>query len=178
MRGDEPGPRIAYLEGELELMTPSKHHERVKSFIGRLVETYAVETGLDLSPYGGWLLKEELQEAGAEPDECYIIGPAQDNERPDLVIEVVWTSGRLDKLEIYRRLGVREVWWWTAKRLELYVLRGKRYVRARRSAVLPDLDLGLLMSFLDRPSVTQAIRAYRTALAGAPAGGQAGRRRR
>ena len=31
MRGDRPVPRIAFLEGVLELMRPSKEHERIKS---------------------------------------------------------------------------------------------------------------------------------------------------
>ena len=38
MRGDHSAPRIAYLEGELEIMSPSRSHEAIKSLIGRLVE--------------------------------------------------------------------------------------------------------------------------------------------
>jgi hypothetical protein len=56
LRGDAPVPRVAYLQGVMELMTPSKDHERIKSYVGRLVEAYALERGLDLSPYGGWTL--------------------------------------------------------------------------------------------------------------------------
>lgn len=93
LRGDAPVPRMAYLQGAMELTTPSKEHERIKSYLGRLVEAYALERGLDLSPYGGWTLKDDPKEAGAEPDECYIIGPDQSRDRPDLAIEVVWTSG-------------------------------------------------------------------------------------
>ena len=33
-----------------------------------------------------------------------------DKEIPELAIEVVYTSGGIDILKIYRRLGVKEVW--------------------------------------------------------------------
>lgn len=33
-------------------------------------------------------------------------GTARSNsDRPDIAVEVIWTSGGLDKLEIYRKLG-------------------------------------------------------------------------
>ena len=165
LRGDAPVPRMAYLEGALELMSPSKEHERIKSYLGCLVEAYALERGIDLSPYGAWTLKSPPNQSGLEPDECYLVGD-QDKEAPDLAIEVVWTSGGLDKLEIYRRLGIGEVWFWKASRIEVHVLRQQRYERTERSSLFPDLDLDLLCSFLDRPTASEAIRAYRTALGG------------
>lgn len=164
LRSEAPVPRMAYLEGALELMSPSKDHERVKSFIGRLVETYALERGIDLSPYGAWTLKSAPKEAGAEPDECYIVGSDQSKEIPDLAIEVVWTSGGIDKLEIYRRLGIGEVWFWKEGRIEIHVLRHDHYEATDRSVLFPDLDMGLLCTFLDRPTAIQAVRAFRDAL--------------
>jgi mRNA interferase MazF len=47
------------------------------------------------------MLKGAPELAGVEPDECYIVGPDQDTDRPDLVIEVIWTSSSIDKLEIW-----------------------------------------------------------------------------
>jgi Uma2 family endonuclease len=85
-----------------------------------------------------------------------------------LAIEVVWTSGRIDKLAIYRKLGVAEVWYWRRGRIQPYGLRGERYVPLTTSEVLPGLDLELLMSFLDRPTTFEAIRGYREALRFAP----------
>jgi Uma2 family endonuclease len=163
LRGDAPVPRIAYLEGALELMSPSKEHERIKSYIGRLVEAYALEQGIDLSPYGAWTLKSPPNQGGLEPDECYLVGD-QDKLAPDLAIEVVWTSGGIDKLEIYRRLGVGEVWFWKASRIEVHVLRQGLYEATDRSSLLPELDLALLCSFLDRPTALQAVKAFREAV--------------
>ena len=164
LRGDAPGPRIAYLEGAMELMSPSKEHERAKAYIGRLVEAYALERGIDLSPYGGWTLKSAPREAGAEPDECYLVGPDQQRDTPDLAIEVIWTSGGLDKLEIYRRLGVGEVWIWKDGRITVHVLGASGYDRAEHSRLFPDLDLILLCSLMDRPTALQAVRALRDRL--------------
>lgn len=164
LKGESSIPRIAYLSGALELMSPSKDHERIKSLIGRLVEVYALDAGYSFTPYGGWTLKKQVQEAGAEPDECYIVGPDQAAAVPNLVIEVVWTSGGLDKLEIYRRLGVGEFWQWRDGRIEVFILRRGRYVRSARSRLFPDLDLEFLLTFLDRPSASDAMRAFRAAL--------------
>jgi Uma2 family endonuclease len=164
MRGDASAPRMAYLDGALELMSPSKGHERAKSYLGRLVGVFALERDLELSPYGAWTLKGPLELAGVEPDECFIIGPDQDKDRPDLVIEVIWTSGGIDKLEIYRRLKVGEVWSWKDNVLSVHVLSGDRYQTAERSALFPTLDLGLLCTFLDRRSATEAMRDFRDAL--------------
>ena len=164
LRGEASSPRIAFLEGALELMTPSKDHERNKSFLGCLLEAYALERGIDLSPYGSWTLKSAPRQSGAEPDECYLVGADQGRDRPDLAIEVVWTGGGIDKLEIYARLGVGEVWFWREGRIEIHILRGGRYQAAARSALFPDLDIDLLCSFLDRPTALQAVRAFRDAL--------------
>jgi Uma2 family endonuclease len=166
LRGDAPVPRVAYLDGVMELMSPSRDHERIKSYVGCLVEAYALERGIDLSPYGAWTLRQGPKSSGLEPDECYIIGTDQRAERPDLAIEVIWTSGGLDKLEIYRRLEVPEVWVWKEGKLYVHVLRGSAYEQVEQSEQLPGIDLPLLASFLDRPTATQAIRAYRDALRG------------
>lgn len=168
MRGEASSPRMAYLEGVLELMAPSKGHEQTKSYLGRLVEVFALEHDVVLSPYGSWTLKGAPELAGVEPDECYIIGPDQSKERPDLAIEVIWTSGSIDKLEIYRRLRVGEVWFWKNGMLSVHVLSGDRYRTAERSALLPGLDLALLCTFLDRRSATEAMRDFRDALRNRP----------
>ena len=164
LRGDAPVPRISFLDGAMELMSPSKQHERVKSFIGMLIEAYALEVGTDLSPYGAWTLREGPRQAGVEPDECYLIGPDQSRETPDLAIEVIWTSGGIDKLEAYRRLAVPEVWFWKDGAIQVHVLVEGNYRPAQGSDCLPGLDLALLCSFLDLPTAIQAVKAFRVAI--------------
>jgi Uma2 family endonuclease len=165
LKGDARVPRVAYLEGVLELMTPSRSHESLTSWIGRLVEVWCFENDIEFSPLGAWTLEEESEDRAIEPDECYIFGdnPA-DVPRPDLAIEVIWTSGGLDKLDIYRKIGVREVWIWRRGHLKAYSLRGDAYVEVANSEVLPGIDLDELVSFVDRPTASKAIRDYRAAL--------------
>jgi Uma2 family endonuclease len=162
IRGDRAGVRMAYLEGTLELMTPSRDHETLKKTFARLLEAYAEELGIELEGYGSWTLKRRETKRGVEPDECYSIGPA--GEVPDLAVEIVWTSGGLEKLEIYRRLSVREVWRWIDGTITIFALRGDRYERLARSEVLPEVDIDLVCSLLDLPTQTAAVRELRARL--------------
>jgi Uma2 family endonuclease len=164
MRGEKAVPRLTYLEGAIEIMSPSQEHESIKSWIGCLVEAYCLEMNIDISAYGFWTHESKESERGAEPDECYVLGDVQKPERADLAIEVVWTSGGLDKLEVYRKLHVREVWVWKDERIDVFELRGERYERIERSALLPALDLTTLLSFVGVKPMTRAIREYRAAL--------------
>jgi len=169
IRGDRSAPRIAYLEGTLEIMSPSRDHEGLESWIGCLVEVYCLHHGIEFQTYGSWTLKERKEERGVEPDECYVFGTAVP-DRPHLAIEVIWTSGGIDKLKIYRKLGVGEVWVWRRGAIKVYLLRGDAYQEADGSEALAGIDLELLASFLDRPTTSQAIRDYRAVLEAAARG--------
>jgi Uma2 family endonuclease len=164
MRGDHSAPRIAYLEGALEIMSPSLSHEALKSLIGCLVEAWCLEKGIEFKTCGSWTLEKKEVHRGVEPDECYVFGTKPEPERPDLAIEVVWTSGGIDKLEIYRELNVREVWFWRRGRITVHALRGETYEQIPGSEVLSGIDLDDLTRFLDRPTTSQAIRDYRSSL--------------
>ena len=163
MRGDHSAPRISYLEGEVEIMSPSRDHEVIKSRIGRLLEAWCTDRGIEFEAVGSWTIKTKAKRRGAEPDECYIFG-TEKRDRPHLAIEVEWTHGGIDKLAIYEKLGVEEVWFWRKGVIEVYVLTDRELTKTQRSRLLPDLDLELLASMLDRDSLTQAVRDFRNAL--------------
>jgi len=166
IRGDEPAPRLTYLEGVLELMTPSQPHEFIKSMIGRLVEGYCMEKGIGITPYGSWTHESKESDRGIEPDECYVIGDNPEPQRSDLAIEVEWTRGAINKLEVYRQLQVKEVWVWRKKRIEIFVLRDAHYTPSTTSTLLPGIDLDLLVRFIDMRPMTRAVSEYRAALKG------------
>ena len=92
IRGESSGVRIAYLKGELELMSPSKDHELYKKTIARLLECWAEETGVDLNGYGSWTLKERKEESGAEPDECYVVGVRDTHGNAVPGVVVAWSA--------------------------------------------------------------------------------------
>lgn len=163
IRGDHAAPRISYLEGEVEIMSPSEDHEGIKSYIGHLLEMWCADREIHFRPVGSWTVKDQSKKRGAEADECYVFGKEKRN-RPHLAIEVEWTRGGLDKLAIYEKLGVDEVWFWRKGVIEVYVLTEGQFARAERSKFVPDLDLKVLASVLDRDSLTDAIRDFRKAI--------------
>jgi Uma2 family endonuclease len=162
IRGDRAGVRVTYLEGELEIMRPSRTHERLTKLLSRLLEAYADETGLVFEGYGSLTMRNAPKQRGIEPDECYAVGAAK--ESPDLAVEVIWTSGGLDKLDVYRGFGVREVWIWKKNDLKAYELRGGAYVETSDSVVIPGLAPSLIAEFLDCETQTEAVRKLRAAL--------------
>ena len=105
--GDRARYRVTYLEGILEIMSPSRAHELQKKNISRLLEAYFEETRTRFWGLGSTTFRRQEQQGGTEPDACYCLG--EEKTFPDLAIEIVLTSGGLDKLEVYKRLGVQEV---------------------------------------------------------------------
>jgi Uma2 family endonuclease len=163
IRGDRAGVRITYLEGQLEIMSPSRTHEWFKTLISRLLEAYAEEKGIRFDGYGSLTMRNAPRLRGIEPDECYVVGTAK--ETPDLAVEVIWTHGGIDKLEVYRGLAVREVWIWEKTTITVYELRGDAYVEIPRSVVIPGLTPALIEGFLDYDDQTEAVRQLRRAVA-------------
>jgi Uma2 family endonuclease len=167
MRGESSAVRITYLEGEVELISPGRPHETQKKKLARLCEAWAEEKAIMLEGFGSWTLKQREVERGAEADECYVVGRPESDEAiqvPDFAIEVVFTSGGINKLEVYRKLGVREVWFWRGEHLTFHALRGDQYVAIAQSEILPDLDVALIARCMQEPSQTQAVAALRRAL--------------
>jgi Uma2 family endonuclease len=160
---EHAGLRMTYLEGTLELMSVSKKHEEYKKLIARLVEAYAEEMDLDLNGFGAMNLRKKAAKRGLEPDECYALG--QPGKVPDIAIEIVLTSGVVNKLSVYEGLGVPEVWVWESGALSILRLTKRGYEARPRSEVLPDLDVELLASFVEAGvSQTQRVKAFRRAL--------------
>jgi len=159
-----PALRMTYLEGTLELLTTSPEHERLKKIIARLIEAFAEELDLDLNGYGSATFCKEAAARGLEPDDCYCLGELHDV--PDIALEIVLTSGGIDKLKVYQGLGVQEVWFWENQQLSIYSLGDTEagYEAAAMSQLLPQLDPALLASFVDNPNQTQAVKAYRRAI--------------
>jgi Uma2 family endonuclease len=162
IKGDRAGVRVTYLEGQLEIMSPSRTHEMLKTMIARLLEAYADEKGLVFEGYGSLTMRNAPKLRGIEPDECYAVGAAK--ESPDLAVEVIWTHGGLDKLDVYRGLGVREVWIWKKESLKAYELRGNAYVEIAQSVVIPGLTPSFIHEFLDCETQTEAVRKLRASL--------------
>ena len=151
--------RVTYLDGVLEILSPSRRHEGTKKRIATLLEVYFEETDTEYFPLGSTTLRKQERRGGTEPDESYCIGT--EKEFPDLAVEVVFTSGGVDKLAVYQSLGVAEVWFWEKSRFSLHRLRGDKYEPIIKSELLPDLDLALLAEYVQHHNPLSAVKEFR-----------------
>jgi Uma2 family endonuclease len=158
------GVRMTYLRGSLEIMSPSREHEVETKQIARLLELFCLERDIPLYGYRSITLRRERAERGLEPDECYCRD--RDAEVPDVAVEVIVTNPLLDKLEVYRGLGVREVWIYRSRRFELLALHQDSYERVEKSEVFPEIDLAAIAHYAAMPDQHAALRAFRDELRG------------
>ncbi len=156
------GLRITYLDGWIELMTLGEPHELIKSLIGMFLETYFIEMGIEFIPAGSATRRSEEKGTSFEPDESYYLGQKKDN--PDLAIEVILTSGNLQKLEKYRRFQILEVWLWEDNQLMIYCLKNNEYQEVSCSQLLPDLSIDLLVRCVQMSSRLEAMRMFKEGL--------------
>jgi Uma2 family endonuclease len=157
---DSPGIRMTYLKGALEIMSPSRRHEHEKTAIARMIELFALERDVPLRGWGSTTFKREARERGLEPDECYCLGRDL-AEAPDIALEIVVTSGGIDRLAVYRGLGVQEVWIFRDGLFRLHALDGDRYRSIDRSELVPGLDFGAMAELVAIPDQHAAVKAFR-----------------
>jgi Uma2 family endonuclease len=162
---DRAVPRCYFLDGDLEIMTTSNEHERVKTWIGDLLADYFRFKRIRVAPRGQATMRARLKAAGAEPDESWCVG--KERKFPDLVLEIALTSGGLPKLEIYRRMRIPEVWVRRKNRLEIFVLNAKgTYEQKKTSALMPALDIHLLERCVAITDWLDAVEEFSSALRG------------
>ncbi len=164
LRGDNQSvPRLYYLDGDVEIMSTSEEHERIKTWISDFVGDYLLEQDTEIVRRGQATM-QMFEQAGAEPDDAWCIGT--EKEWPDIVLEIALTSGGLDKLELYLRFEVPEVWIWRSDRIEVHALRDDRtgYELLPSSRLLPALSLAAIERCLRMESWRKARKAFRDSL--------------
>jgi Uma2 family endonuclease len=177
-RGERPAPRFTYDRGTLELMSPlTSNHEEDSRNLEFLVRILAGELGVSMRSFGSMTLKREDVQGGAEPDCCFYLRsePLIRGKRrldlgadppPDLVIEVDVTNPTLDKLPVYARFGVPEVWRRHRGLVTVHTLLGERYAESGESGVLRGVtaaDLTRLLGeseSLDSAAWERRVRAW------------------
>jgi Uma2 family endonuclease len=160
---DRPGIRLSFFDGVLEIRKmPGRTHETAKKRLAALIEIYLEFLGLDYTPTGSMTLESEVEQVKREADESYEFAP--NREHPDLAIEIVVTSGGINKLAAYQRLQICEVWFWERENLAIYVLQVDGYQQVERSHLLPDLNLDFLVSCMNLSNHLQAVKEFRQSL--------------
>lgn len=163
---DHTNLRMTYLEGTLEIMSPSRRHELQKTQIARVLELFCLERDIPLYGYGSTTWRSEARARGLEADECYSRG---EKELPEVAIEVIVSRGLVDKLEVYRGLGIREIWLFEAGAYTVLTLRDAGYVKIPSSEVIPEVDLARIVKYAMRSDQHAALREFRDELRSMPA---------
>jgi len=180
-RLDSNSPRFTFDEGWLEIMSPSSEHEELSHIITLLVNALAEEMNIDVRGFGSTTFRRADLKRGFEPDSCFYI---QNVERirgkkkidltvdppPDLVIEIDITSESLNKLPIYAKVGVPEIWRYESERLVILNLEGDSYVESGESLALAGVTSAAIFGFikdtdsLRRPAWLKKVRAWARSL--------------
>ncbi|GAB4160518.1 MAG: Uma2 family endonuclease [Cyanobacteria bacterium J069] len=155
----EPGVRLTYDRGTLEIRMPLDPHETYKKLLGRLIEAATEELDLEIRSLGSRTCGRADLAKGLEPDQCYYIqheSLVRNTDQidlahlppPDLAVEVDITSSSMNRFSIYADLGVPEVWRYDGRSLTMHQLCDGQYVVSDRSAALPQLTAADLNRFL------------------------------
>lgn len=154
--------RMTYDDGNLELMSPSRVHERFSRLTDRFINVWTEERRIPIAGCESTTFKNIKLRQGLEPDKCYYIAHElvvreKDNldlrvdPPPDLVVEVEVTSKLVPKLPIYANMGVPEIWRMEKSRLQFLALgEDKKYTPIERSLSFPELTPADIQQFLDR----------------------------
>lgn len=180
-RGEAASPRLTFDRGVLEIMSPAKPHEALASLVGLLVGGLSEAWDVDVMPLGHLTFRKEEWERGFEPDDCFWVGAVAAAIRlrdevvpgvdppPDVVVEVDITSSSIDKLALFARFGIPEVWRHDGERATILVLRDDGYREVGASRAFPRLTADALTHLLQEgrrtplPRWLAAVRRWATA---------------
>jgi Uma2 family endonuclease len=162
LRGERRAPKMIYLDGSVLLVSPSFPHEFLKKRFSAFVQEVVVGLKIPCIPTGSSTLRRQRKRGGVEGDETYYLASASQiigkraidlrtDPPPDLAIEVVHTHSARAAVEVYRRLGVPEVWVCDGQELQVLVLQHDgRYAEGEASAVFPFLKSAEIWEWIDQ----------------------------
>ena len=173
---DQVGPDVfaTFYKGTLELVTLSILHDATSRVLDNLICVLAEETDTPKRSAGTATLRARPLGVGTQGDETYWFGrnvsaiqprveagglfDFNEDPPPDLAVEVEVTARLGSRIEIYREIGVPEVWRYDGS-LTVLVLRDGRYEEADRSPTFPQLSSQEIGGF-----VAQGLRTDETTL--------------
>ena len=173
--GEHRASRVAYDNGILEIMTPLPEHETNKLFISNFIEIILEELDIDFYPLGSTTFKNRDMLKGIEPDNCFYIqneAAVRGKEKlalsidppPDLALEIDITSR--SHPSIYEALGVPEPWRFEKGKLQINILRDRKYTESAFSLIFPNLPLiEVIPQYLSQVKTAgrnKTMRAFRT----------------
>lgn len=164
MKGDRRHPRILYSQGDLTLVSPSQIHEQGADRLDTMVKALCSELDIPCTAMGATLFRRRDLKEGIEGDRTYYLanepairGKIVDlnvDPPPDLAIEVEYTHPAGKAVEIWRRLGVPEVWVHQAHRSALRFLQldeHGQYSETSVSPAFPFLTADEILGWIEQP---------------------------
>ena len=158
--GDHRASRLAYAQGVLEITMPSDRHETQKKLLERMIETLTEELQLPAKSFGSTTLNRADLEHGAEPDSCYYIQHVSQIEGrqvdlatdppPDLILEIDISRPSSRRMDIYKQLGVPEIWRYVDGSVQIYQLQAGEYVSCDVSSSFPFVSPAIVNQFLQQ----------------------------
>jgi len=154
--------RITYDNGELEMMAPLPVHEVWKKVISRLIESMAMDLPVRVVPWGSTTFRRKDLGKGLEPDDCYcvqnakaVIGKTEFDSAvdppPDMAIEIDITHRSVPREPIYAALGIRELWRFNGRKLQVLILDADcKHQPVDSSSAFPFLPISKFEQFVFR----------------------------
>jgi Uma2 family endonuclease len=152
--------RLTYDQGVLEITMPLERHETANRLIELFIRILVTEIGLEIKTMGSTTLNFPGLQKSAEPDSCYyiqnqskVVGREIDltyDPPPDLVVEIDITHTDIDKLQLYARMGVPELWRYNGQIWQIYHRQGSQYVEVEQSPTFPWVEKVQLYRFLEQ----------------------------
>ena len=172
--GEHRSSKISYSNGVLEIMVSLPEHEKDKEIINEIVKILLDELEIDFEPLGSTTFKNKQMIQAVEPDSCFYIQNYQVvigknrldleiDSPPDLAIEIDITNRT--QLDNYLLLKVPELWRYTRKGLQIYLLEENHYTKSQISSNFPDIPIVKLIEKYVKQAQTEgrgkAIRAFK-----------------
>ncbi len=177
---------LTYDRGRLEIMSPSRKHDKCGRYLGLLVHLLADGFDMALDGGGSTTYRRQDLERGLEPDECFYIANEQKvrgkeeidlsiDPPPDLAIEVEISRRLKERQDIYAALGVPELWCFDGATLRVLLLSSDgAYRPSDRSLSFPQVPVGEIERLaklawtMDEIRWARAVRGWITSQFGNP----------
>jgi len=172
--GEHRGSRISYSNGALEIMVPLPEHEKHKEIIGDLIKILLERLEVDFESLASTTFKSESMNQALEADACFYIQNYQAvigkdrldlsiDPPPDLAIEIDITNRT--QFNNYLLLQVPELWRYSKKGLQIYLLQNQQYVESTTSPNFLHIPIQELIECYTKQAQVEgrsrAIRAFK-----------------
>ena len=142
--------RMAYDQGELELMRPSQEHQQIQFRLGIFLISVARVLKLHCNGLRNTTWMKPDKSVAKEADGCFYLANLERvrhktidldvDPPPDLAFEIEESRSYLDHLSIYAKIGIPEVWRFDGPALVIHQLQADgTYIESDRSLAIPCL---------------------------------------